>query len=712
MQEQTRRVGNVPRLQSSIGSNQVGVFANPVNTYVEPRNNQGMLAIGDALGKLVPGVTEAFNNVLEKQAQADYAKGYMAGNLGDQPNPEASGSEFAGYSKARAIKHGLELSQSIEQEAAQIRPEDSKTWGDYKSPIDALQGLISARVHEATAGIDPQYAIYTAAAIDRITPSLFDTKHKEIRDYTVGNLTDSVASIAQTHLQEFVKNNPLSMEVRNYDPAQLRKLYDQHLTLLTQDGLINKKQASEFLGNVWGDVAVQQKIPELLNFMDYKDESGISIGMTSAGDRLRAGQAAAITERKKILSAETADSKAMYREQAARGQFTMEMANNIVNDPVASTYWTNDELENLLYTSRVAGLQEETKVVNTDALHAGQGWLIPDGSDKNKATDLYMEQLAETASVTSGDPSEGLKAQLKGLNINGAMVYDKFKSVINNGAAIIPDDKNAQAAEGFKAGVSLFNQMMQMNPALAFRHATSKDARDNILRFNAATAAGKTDEEAWAWVKQIANKPIMEQEVFFKSDLPGKIRETVDGHFKQGFWDKAFNGEGVDNGGARYDVVMKMAMHYGELGLSPDKALEASLGFFEANYVNVRGTSVYTGGTQLPEDFEKFSDWYIETKLKKDPEKYYVVPTNTKGAYAIMGDFGWTSDPLFVFNDAYKEFTLKDAPTVDQFNQLQQDRATQKIEYMKRLDAVESKAKELEQQRMNRAPTTPFSIVQ
>lgn len=644
MLSQQRNIDNRPQVNTRVGSNQTSVFARPVDTYIAPAASP-LAGIGAALERLAPGIQDLFTQQYVADAEKSIDKGNLLADMHQPLSPDADKFEFHGYAKAKAIQAGLDAANSINSESAQILPHDKGTWGDYPSVMAATEGMIQARTQQATEGLDPKYAAYVTAGIQRSAPGILNQKQTEVKDFVVNGLTESVSAITHATLTEHLQEGDIT-------PETSRGLFDSLRSMLTQDGLVNMKDASQIVSEQFAQFAIDNKNPDLLDFMNVKDKSGIALAQTASGDTLRKAQGIADKALTDKLDHDTITNMAMMEELSKQGQFSHEQVNDIIGDPVLSKHYSNEQLASMW--ARSLGHEFETKTVeplNFDAYMRGEAAQIEDGAEKKKMQEAALDTLQKEGEDAGLPPQEILRNQIRLLSKNGD-VSKRFQSIINNGVAYIPEDKNAPPPESFTAGVSLFQEMYKLDPGFALRHLTDANAKARILRFNFWESTTGSKETAWAQVKKAADKPLMEQSEYASSGASKDMNVAVDDYL---------SGEDIPSNSPVASLLRNTAYWAGEMGADPEQAIKLAEHTKEMYYKEIGDKTIYTGGNTFPDDFDKFSDWYAENTLKKDPDTVHLIPSSTmQGVLVPVDEYGLAVGSYIRLQDEYNKFRFQD----------------------------------------------------
>lgn len=663
MREQRTRITGRSQSNPSQSSSKLSVIASPsVGTIKAPDTR--MTQTLAALEQLSGGVIEAVDNHYKREAERDYKLGQQMAHTGQEaPDPEDEALS-SGYLEIAALSAGLEHVHKLEEYAKGIDVGDHETWSNYETPEDALDALLKSETASAIQGMPPAYAEKFLAPYVQSQQALISKKREDFFKFRKDDLAEKIIPVVTHELNAYA-----ALPEKN--PQGLRKVYDNMLQRLTQDKLMNRAEASQVLAERIGKYSVEVKNPTLVtDLLGTRDKDGILLAETNVGDYLRAAEA----EAQRLTDAEFNTGRITLMDSVnklvAKGTYGIDEAEQI-NQEIPDLY-SNEQQAALMKQSRAnrerAQKANAIKILNTQLYHEDKLYLIADGAEKNKILEAGHNEIREIGEINNLPEEEIIKQQVQHLSGNGA-VSKEFSSIINNGAVIQGNNPNAELPDAFRKAFETFCIISAVNKSVALRHLTDKDAKANLLRFQAMKDANATDEEAYALVVQTAQDPVMAEKTYASSGKKEELQTALDdldinnadSFFS--FFD-ADVGE-LDNFNHLKQYANEQAETLVKLGLNVDTALEYMKSAVEGNYRVYNNRAVFTGGQQLPDDWEDFGDTVIKS-MGLDSDDYFIEPARGKaGLVYVYQENGIWTGKAFKLSTTYQRYQDRDRPTLE-----------------------------------------------
>jgi hypothetical protein len=661
MKEQQRGLSNRPAALSTSRPEQLGVAAQPVDQYVAPKQSQRLNQFADALGRLVPQLSAYHKERVDQAILEENALGeYDAATGANAPGSENS-HRVAAFGKARAISGGIEYAQQLRNEVAdKYSVDDPAIWDKYGNPADAVSAHFHDRAKQAVAGMSPATAPLFLHSIEKERLSAVAEKQKQIADKVHTDKVHDISTMMADDLVTYGQSGQVTAETS-------RDLYSRHLQHATHDLGLDRKTASAALAEQFSAYAIENKQPELLDFMHTKDKDGIALAQTEVGKGLTKARADAQKAKDAELSMTFIQDFAAYKTKVDNGEFTQADAQELINKYPQKVAGDDKQIAGMLSSSihnraelakkslieealspehykQVALAEEELK----QAIARGDGsaeQLLPllqqqfpeEFKNRKVGKALAESELAQTtkqefhkqavsvnlSQIPDGDDKnkfiaerfdniakQGKQAgwtddQIQEMQIAdlNGSRYKPLEDKLNNGLRSVPVDINAPATPEFLNGVKLYEQMYKINQARA-EASVDPDVRDDLHTYlNARDSGGKSDADAWAVVQQTRNTPAHIGKLHY-SPPSNKVIERGIRNITD--W------EDISNQGQMIEVLKNYTAYYISKGALPDKAAEVAAARINGEYVTLNGTKSWAGKLTVPSDAEDFLDDYLQ----------------------------------------------------------------------------------------------------
>lgn len=676
MKKQNRRVTARVQVQVAPSQKKLSVVKGGT-TFNGQAPDTRMLQTAAAFEKLTGGITKAVGGYYARKAKDDFALGQQMAQTGEEaPDPDDD-DVSSGYMTTSALHAGLEHMTKLQDVANSIQADNPDSWGGYASPSDAVDAIIKQQTGEAIQGMPPKYAAVFMRPFEQGRANILGRKHKEFVQFRKDDISNKIGAIAAHELDVYSKGDLKS-------PEGLRKVYDSMLRMLTKDGILSRAEGSAVLAEKVAQFAIELKDPEMISdLLEAKDKHGVSLASTAIGDPLRRS----LKEASRLANAEFNTGKITLMDSVNKlveeGSYGIDEAEQI-NQEMPGLY-SNEQQAALLKRARlnrerVAEISVK-KVLNTSLYHADKLYQIADGAEKNKIVEAGHNEIRELGELNDLPEKEIIKRQVQHLSGNG-IISKEFDSIINNGAIIQGDGVNAEVPEAFRKAFDLFSSISAVNKSVALRHLTNSDAKANILRFQAIRDSGATEQEAYALVQQTAQDPILAGKTYASSGKQAELQTAIEdldinnANSFFGFFDADVGELSNFNQLKRYAVDQAETLV--KLGLRTDVALDYMKSAVEGNYRVYNNRAVFTGGQQLPEDWDDFGDTVLKS-IDLDSDDYFIEPARDKAGlvYVYQNNGIWTGKS-FKLATTYKRYEDRNKKTLtDAKKSLSANRAKQ-----------------------------------
>jgi hypothetical protein len=660
MKEQQRGLSNRPTAASTSRPEQLSVAAQPVDQYVAPKQSQRLLQFADGLGRLVPQLSAYHKERVDQAILEENALGEYDAAIGaDAPGSENS-HRVAAFGKARALSGGIEYAQQLENEVAdKYSVDDPETWDKYGNPADAVSAHYHDRAKQSVAGMSPENATLFLHSVEQSRLKAVAAKQKQIADKVHTDKVQAIATITSDELSTYGQSGQVT-------PEGSRERYSKMLQFATHDLGLDRKTASAALAEQFAAYAVENKQPELLDFLHVKDADGIALGQTEVGKGLTKARATAQKAKDAELSMTFIQDLAGYKTKVDNGEFTLADAQTLVTQYPGKLAGDDKQIAGMLSSSIHNRAELAKKAVIEEALSPDyyknlalaeeelkQAEARGDGS-ANQLLPLVQKQFpgeftnreigkslakselaqqgkqafhqqalsANLSQIPDGDDKnkfiaerfdniakQGKQAgwtddQIQEMQIAdlNGSRYKPLEDKLNNGLRSVPVDINAPATPEFLNSAKLYEQMYKINPAQA-EASLASDVRDDFHTFLIARdSGGKSDADAWAVVQQTRNTPAHIGKIHY--DPPSnKVTEKAIRNIPD--WDE------ISNQGQMTEIVKSHIAYYISKGATPEKAAELAAARVNGQYITLNGTKSWAGKLTVPSDAEDFLDDYL-----------------------------------------------------------------------------------------------------
>ena len=658
MKQQTTRIQARQQTQTQPSQRKLSVTGRS-NIQVEAPDHR-MMQTAQALDQLVGGVSDAVGGYYAKKAKEDFDVGVQKSQMGQEADGE-NVDELKGHAFFSSTANGITEAKGFEQLVEGVDIAEPETWGGHESPQDATKAILQARMQEVTNGMPDEYkGRFLKPLVNRMS-ILTSKKQEEYHTHHKEKQSAYTKEITTHELGVLVDSEGVT-------PENVRAIVNKIRN--TPNEFLSKDESTASIVEALGQYAIDIRRADVISkVIDTPDKDGISLGKTKYGDALRRD----LTEATRLSDAEfdieSVKTTKLVKDMVNDGTLSVDVVQEIGSN--VPELYSNEQWGALLvrsdYNHQKTALVKEKVAIDTSLYRNKTLSGIADGAEKNKIIEAGHNEVRELGELKGWTEEQILSQQVLYLSGNGG-ISKEFESIISNGAIVQGEDFNAEPPEAFLKAFATYEKLFVENPQIALRHLTNKDAKANILRFQAAKDGNRTDQEAYALVLQTMQNPLLSEKSYAASgkrqELINKITVTTlhEGDAWFSFIDSY--AYGLDNLPVLEEYAINQAESYVKIGISTDKALMMAQATIKENWQIYNNRAVFTGGQQLPSDWGKF-ETYIKETAGLDDDTFIEPIKGRGGVIGIYQGVGIWTGQTFSLAEEYTKYKTKDDPTLD-----------------------------------------------
>lgn len=571
---------------------------------LQPQERVGPGDAGDGMGRLLealdaaaPGAkslarTATLNNREEQRAmaEADAVSEAVSGTMPDDIEKEAEKFEDPFYRDAWKAKRtelaAQEKTREIKQTIAENQNKPDFDANQYWQ--EQTQDILSRTPDDLKGQIADKMGIAHGNWQKR-------KRKKQIENQAVANQETFTTSV-ENHVEELdaadAAPNQETMQAFVEDAAELN--------------IPERKARAIYLDRV-GRYASENAKPGLLKNLDQlKNDPELA-------EEYEKFQDSAQAQADKQASVWETETRAEYQALAQQGEFSRKHVREIANDPQRRELYGEEQLAQMLLSSRRARGRDQGKQLNANAwLSQPNDWAAANGEELSSAdrTAVFTKGLASLQERYPDNPEKAYRLWVQKMAETGtAGTSEKLEQQLKaRGTVTDLNAADGEIPEQFKQGYQQYRTLTEDiagGDDVVARHLAGSQAEENYDIYNDFKQAGYDDSSAYHAMRRL-RRDAQDLGDFRGSEASREIESAA-----SDLDVSKFPGE------AR-SWVKEKAQNFGRLGMSAEKSIELAKKAHRRTHTNIRGASIYHGGdVNAVNRGEEVVSWHLENRREE-----------------------------------------------------------------------------------------------